>query len=112
VAGRGTYLNDLIGIAGGVNALDEPKLPEYPRISMETVIRLKPQIIIDAADMGEQIDESRIKRTEALWAAQPLVKASGIRVHGVSEEAFVTPGPRVTDVARQLARFLHGVDAR
>jgi hypothetical protein len=33
-------------------------------------------------------------------------------VNGVSEEAFVTPGPRVVDVARQLAQFLHGVDAR
>jgi iron complex transport system substrate-binding protein len=111
-AGRGTYLNDLIGIAGGVNVLDDPKLPEYPRISLETVIRLDPDVIIDAADMGEQIDASRISRTEELWAAQPLVKASGIRVDGVSEEAFVTPGPRVIDVARQLARFLHGVDAR
>ena len=111
-AGRGTYLHDLIGIAGGVNVLDDPKLPEYPRISLETVIRLKPDAIIDTADMGEQIDESRIRRTEALWTAQPLVKASGIRVHGVSEESFVTPGPRVTDVARQLARYLHGVDAR
>ena len=112
VAGRDTYLHELIGIAGGVNVLDDPALPEYPRISMETVIRLKPDVIIDAADMGEQIDNSRIKRTEALWAAQPLVKASGIRVNGVSEEAFVTPGPRVVDVARQLAQFLHGVDAR
>jgi iron complex transport system substrate-binding protein len=111
-AGHGTYLDELIGIAGGVNVLDDPKLPEYPRISLETVIRLKPDAIVDTADMGEQIDRSRIQRTEALWAAQPLVKASGIRVHGVSEEAFVTPGPRVIDVARQLARFLHGVDAR
>ena len=111
-AGRDTYLHELIGIAGGINVLDDPKLPEYPRIAMETVIRMKPDVIIDAADMGEQVDVSRIRRTEALWATQPLVKASGIRVHGVSEEAFVTPGPRVTDVARQLARFLHGVDAR
>jgi iron complex transport system substrate-binding protein len=112
VAGRGTYLHELIGIAGGVNVLDDPALPEYPRISLETVIRLKPDVVIDTADMGEQIDESRIQRTEALWAAQPLIKASGIRVNGVSEESFVTPGPRVTDVARQLARFLHGVDAK
>jgi iron complex transport system substrate-binding protein len=111
-AGRGTYLHELIGIAGGINVLDDPKLPDYPRISMETVIRLAPDVLIDAADMGEQIDDSRIRRTEALWAAQPLVKASGMRVHGVSEEAFVTPGPRVVDVARQLARFVHGADVR
>jgi iron complex transport system substrate-binding protein len=112
VAGRGTYLHDLVGIAGGVNVLDDPKLPEYPRISLETVIRLKPDAIIDTADMGEQVDESRVRRVEALWTAQPLVKASGMRVHGVTGESFVTPGPRVTDVARELARYLHGVDVR
>jgi iron complex transport system substrate-binding protein len=111
-AGRGTYLHDLAGIAGGVNVLDDPKLPEYPRISMETVIRLKPDVVIDAADMGDQFDDTRIRRTEALWAAQPLVTASKIRVHSVTGEAFTTPGPRVTNVARELARYLHGVDAR
>jgi iron complex transport system substrate-binding protein len=111
-AGRGTYLHDLSGIAGGVNVLDDPKLPEYPRISLESVIRLKPDVIIDAADMGDQIDDTRIRRTEALWSAQPLVTASKMHVHAVTGEAFVTPGPRVTDVARELARYLHGVDAR
>jgi iron complex transport system substrate-binding protein len=111
-AGHGTYLHELIGIAGGINVLDDPKLPEYPRISLETVIRLKPYAIIDAADMGDVIDQSRIRATEAMWTAQPLVKASGARIHGVGEQTFVTPGPRVIDVARQLARFLHDVNAR
>ncbi len=65
-AGRGTYLHELIGIAGGVNVLDDPKLPEYPRISLETVIRLKPDAIIDTADMeASRSRKSRIQRTEA-----------------------------------------------
>jgi iron complex transport system substrate-binding protein len=111
-AGRGTYLHDLVGIAGGVNVLDDPSLPEYPRISLETVIRLKPDVLIDAAEMGQQFDEPRRRQTEALWAAQPLVAASKMRVHAVTSEAFVTPGPRVVDVARELARWLHGVEVR
>lgn len=110
-AGHGTYLHDLAGIAGGVNVLDDPALPEYPRISLETVIRLKPDVLIDAADMGELIDEARVRQTETLWAAQPLVAAVKVRIHGVTSESFVTPGPRVVDVARHLARWLHGVDA-
>lgn len=111
-AGPGTYLHELIGIAGGVNVIDDPKLPEYPRISLETVIRLKPDAIIDAADMGDEIDAARIRATEVMWSTQPLVKAAGIRVHGVGDQTFVTPGPRVIDVARRLARLVHGVDAR
>ena len=27
--------------------------PEYPRISMETVLRLDPDVIVDTVDMGE-----------------------------------------------------------
>jgi iron complex transport system substrate-binding protein len=110
-AGRGTYLHDLAVIAGGVNVLDDPALPEYPRISLETVVRLKPDVLIDAADMGEQIDLARVRQTEALWTAQPLIAGSKIKIQGVTGEAFVTPGPRVVDVARQLARWLHGVNA-
>ncbi|HEY1910901.1 MAG TPA: helical backbone metal receptor, partial [Vicinamibacterales bacterium] len=38
--GPGSYLNDLIDIAGGANVLAIAGQPEYPRISMEAVLRL------------------------------------------------------------------------
>lgn len=108
--GPGSYLHDLIGIAGGVNVMGTTKL-EYPRISMETVIRLAPDVIIDVGEMGETPADSDRRRqvTEALWAQQRLVsavRAGG--VHAVNDEAFVVPGPRVVDVARLMARWFHG----
>ena len=57
--GPGSYLNDLIEIAGGTNVLDIEGQPEYPRISMETVLRLDPDVIIDTVDMGETEAERR-----------------------------------------------------
>jgi len=112
--GPGSYLHDLIGIAGGENVLGSVAL-EYPRISMETVISLKPDVIIDVGEMGETPEDSERRRTvtETLWAKQRLVaavRAGG--VHATNDEAFVVPGPRVVEVARAMALWFHGVNAR
>ena len=106
--GRGSYLNDLVTIAGGTNVLDDPRLPEYPRISMETVIRLDPDVIVDAGDMGETEDEHRRRQptTERLWRQQVHVRsAQAGAVHAVTSDAFVVPGPRVVEAAETLARW-------
>ena len=93
---------------------DRRKL-EYPRISMETVISLAPDVIVDVGEMGESPADSDRRRqiTEGLWRSQTLVEA--VRdggVHAVHDEAFVVPGPRIVEVARTMARWLHGVEAR
>jgi iron complex transport system substrate-binding protein len=112
--GPGSSLHDLIGLAGGENVLKSVKL-EYPQISMETVITLKPDVIIDVGEMGETPADSERRRhvTESLWAKQQLVSAvRGGGVHAVTDEAFVVPGPRVVDVARTMALWFHGVRVR
>lgn len=112
--GPGSYLHDLIGIAGGENVLSGVKF-EYPRISMETVISLAPDIIIDVGEMGETPADSEHRRkvTEGLWATQRLVAAVRTGgVHAINDEAFVVPGPRVVDVARTMAAWFHGVTLR
>ena len=112
--GPGSYLHDLIAIAGGVNVMGSVKL-EYPRISMETVISLAPDVIIDVGEMGETPADSERRRkvTESLWSQQRLVAAARTGgVHAVNDEAFVVPGPRVVEVARTMARWFHGVTDR
>ena len=107
--GRGSYMNDLVTVAGGVNVLDDPRLPDYPRISMETVIRLAPDLIVDAGDMGDTVEEHirRQPTTERLWRQQVNVKATQTNgVHAVTSDAFVVPGPRVVQAAETLARWL------
>ncbi len=112
--GPGSYLNDIATIAGGTNVLASAKL-EYPRISMETVISLAPDVIVDVGEMGESPADSERRRqvTEALWRGQTLVKAARDGgIHAVNDEAFVVPGPRIVEVARVLAQWLHGVEPR
>ena len=86
----------------------EPRLPEYPRISMETVIRLEPDVIVDAGDMGETEEEHRRRQptTERLWRQQLHVRAAQAgAVHAVTSDAFVVPGPRVIEAAETLERW-------
>src|SRR5262249_38225231 len=81
--GPGTYLDELINIAGGVNVLNIDGQSEYPRISMETVLRLDPDVIVDTVDMGDT-DAERQRRqaiNEQLWTAYGTLRA--VRQHRV-----------------------------
>ena len=104
--GRGSYLSDVAAFAGGVNVLDAAT--QYPRISMETIISLAPDVLIDVGEMGESPADSARRRTitEGLWARQPLVKAV---VQVTTDDAFVVPGPRMIDIAERMASWFHGV---
>jgi iron complex transport system substrate-binding protein len=82
---------------------------------MESIIRLDPDVVIDAGDMGDTPEDRERRRvtTEALWAAQKTVRAARTgRVHAVTSDIFVVPGPRVVEAAEAMARWLHGVQAR
>jgi iron complex transport system substrate-binding protein len=112
--GPGSYLHDLIAIAGGINVMDGAPVA-YPRISMETVITSAPDILIDIGEMGESPADSERRRqlTSTLWDDQTLVKA--VRdgaVHVAYDEYFVTPGPRVVDAANAMLRWFHGIEPR
>jgi iron complex transport system substrate-binding protein len=109
--GPGSYLSELLAIAGGDNVLATDGLPEYPRISLETVVRLRPDVVIDTADMGDTTLERRAKAPAnlALWNDDAMVKIARLgKVHAVTTDALVVPGPRVVEAARWLARLIHG----
>jgi iron complex transport system substrate-binding protein len=115
VVGRGSFLNELVTLAGGVNVLSDPALPGYPRIAMETVIRLDPDVIVDAGDMGDTVAQHRRRQplTEGLWREQFAVRAARRgAVHAVTSDAFVVPGPRVAEAAESLAGWLRAAADR
>jgi iron complex transport system substrate-binding protein len=108
-AGPETYLDALIGIAGGRNVLGTDGLPEYPHISMETVLRLEPDVIVDTVDMGDTAAERRARQTlnQRLWAAYPGLRAvQSNRVYADTTDALVVPGPRIVDAAEWLAALI------
>jgi iron complex transport system substrate-binding protein len=109
--GPGTYLNDLIAVAGGRNVMESAGQVAYPRISMESVLRFDPDVIIDTVDMGDTEAERRARQpaNEQLWTAHPALKAvKARRVYAATTDALVVPGPRVVDAAEWIAALVQG----
>jgi len=103
--GKGSYLNELIAIAGGVNALATTAQP-YPKISLESMLGLNPDVLVDMGDMAqtEGVTEEHKRQVVALWRRLAPLKS---RVFAVASDIFVVPGPRVADAAEAFAQMLH-----
>lgn len=98
-----TVLNDLIRLAGGINLFaDEPIT--YPRISLEAVLKRKPDVIILAAMVGEEsFDETY--REWMKWDTIPAVKNK--RVYLINSDLTNRPSPRIVDGLEMVARLIH-----
>jgi iron complex transport system substrate-binding protein len=76
----------------------------YPRISVEEVIRRKPDvIIISSMQRDRQYIEAREKWFQ--WPMIPAVRDG--RVHLVDSDLLDRPSPRVLDGLEMMARLLH-----
>jgi iron complex transport system substrate-binding protein len=107
--GRGSYLNELIELAGGVNVFADAPVP-YPKVSLEEILARDPDVIVDMGEMADTagVTEAQKRAVVALWGRYPALAAVRAgRVHAVADDIFVVPGPRVTEAARALARLLH-----
>lgn len=106
--GKGSFLNELIAIAGGRNAFAD-SLVTYPRIAVETVLRIDPDVIVDMGDMADTVGVTEAHKQDVvkLWRRQADLKAvrSG-RVYAVAADIFVVPGPRIAEAAEAFARML------
>ena len=108
--GPATYLGELLEIAGGGNALKDVLLP-YPHISLETVVRLNPDVILDMSMMGESgepaIREDQLRQS---WLShRELAAVTNSKVFGVTSETLVTPGPRVVEAVEEIRARLRSV---
>jgi len=102
-ANGNTFLDDLIRLAGGVNMTrNEPVT--YPRISLEAVIRGRPEVIlISSMDRDGAFEEAR--RQWLNWTLIPAVKHG--RVHLVDSDLTDRPAPRIVRGLEILARYIH-----
>jgi len=102
-AGPGSFVGELLAIAGGDNIFaDAPAA--WPQVGLEEIVRRGPEVVIAAVGegLGDSLDWMR--RAPG-WRELPAVRTG--RVHAVDSERYNRPGPRVGEVARELARLLH-----
>ena len=104
VAGRGTFLDELLIRLGGVNAFaDSPT--RYPQISVEEVVARKPDVVLEL-----RTDPQTPEQAAALvrdWQALPEVPAVRNRaVEVIAGSHVLIPGPRLPRFYREMREAL------
>jgi len=106
IAGGKTFYDELLGYAGGSNAFAKKGI-EYPVLSAESFLHINPDIIID---MVPDIDKDGLKETDLVkeWESVSGVEAvKNNRVHVLSGDYIVIPGPRFILLLEDLFRIIH-----
>ncbi|MHC4972646.1 MAG: ABC transporter substrate-binding protein [Planctomycetota bacterium] len=98
-AGPGCFLDELLRYAGGRNVLEGTG--PYPKVSLEEVVRLKPEVIIDNVPGGTDPYEA--------WRGFETIPAvRDRRVYAVSDNRLLIPGPHIPRSVERLVEMIHG----
>jgi cobalamin transport system substrate-binding protein len=100
--GPGSYINDLIDIAGGTNVAGRAS-SAYPQLSAEEILRSDPEIIVLAADAYSSKPGDVVARQG--WSIIAAVKNN--RIFTIDPNLINRPGPRVGEAAETYAKLVH-----
>lgn len=103
-AGRASWINDMIEMAGGANAFGEAEADSLP-IDEDLVIGRAPDVMIACWCGAERMPEPERIVARRGWDLVPAVRLG--RVYVVEEGLFERPGPRLADGLERLAGMLH-----
>jgi iron complex transport system substrate-binding protein len=102
-AAPGTIHHDLITQAGGANVLTSHAVA-YPTLSVEGVMRLDPDVIIEFSSAGS--DPAALRRQ---WSRLHAVRAvRNGRVYVFTGDFLSVPGPRFARFSKTIAQALRG----
>jgi len=97
-AGRGSFLDDLVTRAGGINI--GHSVPEYGAFTKERILALPPDVVLGDSSV------------EAAFRADPFLRRlTAVRLgrfYSLPADLTSRPGPRLADGLLLLARALHG----
>jgi iron complex transport system substrate-binding protein len=100
-AGTGTFISDMVGIAGGTN-LGDSAGAGFPNFSSEVLLKDNPDVYIaDSGSMSKPGDLS----TRPGFSALTAVKDGHVYV--IDDNLIARPGPRLADGLQQLAKMIH-----
>ncbi|WP_437278040.1 helical backbone metal receptor [Sorangium sp. So ce375] len=107
VAGPGSFVDELIRMAGGENVITRGGA--YPSISVEQLLALDPDVLLDGtSNDAEAHGPSRLAvlRDAPGWRSLRAVREGRLRPLNI--DVALRPGPRIGDGLATVARALHG----
>jgi iron complex transport system substrate-binding protein len=106
VAGVNTFVNEIIELAGGQNAIG-PTIDRYPSIGTEEILSCGAEVVIQSAMGTEDIHKQQIA-AEQFWsrfANLPAVKNK--RIYVIDADTVLRLGPRLPQGLQTTAQCLH-----
>ena len=100
-AGRDTFVNDLITLAGGAN-IGAAAGPGYPTFSSEVLFEKNPDFYI--APIGSMSDPGQIS---ARPGYNELKAVKDGHVYTIEDDLVVRPGPRLAQGLVEIAKMIH-----
>ena len=105
VAGRNTFINEMIEMAGGENAIG-PTVHKYPSIGSEQVVASSAEVIIEPA-MGQVDIENQQETAVQFWSKfQHLPAVANGQVYVIDGDIVSRLGPRLYEGIETIARCL------
>ena len=98
-AGKGTFIDEVIGRAGGKNVLSNYRVP-YPRLGLEEILSLHPEALFYVTGMDSGEGASSIARIESMMSGEK------VKIVPLDSDMFTRPGPRLFRGLQILRSFL------
>jgi iron complex transport system substrate-binding protein len=103
--GPGTFLHELVSAAGGENIFSDAS-GLYPQISKESLVKRRPEVIIEAIPGGVPVEKLHLLEKD--WLQLPMLPAvkSG-NIHYLTDDFLLIPGVRITQTVRRFSEIFH-----
>jgi iron complex transport system substrate-binding protein len=98
VIGGGSFLNDLVNIAGGENVFANSTSPS-PTVSFEELLKRNPDVLLVGPESAERM------RGSARWRSLPAMRSGRLLI--LDTAVTLRPAVRLGEGAVSLARLLH-----
>ncbi|HHY75163.1 MAG TPA: cobalamin-binding protein [Firmicutes bacterium] len=99
--GKGSFIDDVIAIAGGINIAGDVE-QQYLQLSMEDLLAKDPDVILVAIPE----DQAQALSTRPGWSSLTAVKEG--RVFFPNPDLISRPGPAVVEGIKEIASWLRG----
>ncbi len=106
--GSGTFLDEIARAAGGRNVLADA-ISLYPQVPLEEVIHLAPQVIIEVVVPPSELTGEQVADAWGTLSTVPAVRDG--RVHVLTDDYLLIPGPRALRTAERLLPLFHPASA-
>lgn len=106
IAGQQDFYNDILQLAGGRNVYQDKRL-KVPAVSMEGLLRMNPEVIIDIFP-DASAHPADLQKVRQQWLQLTAVRAiEQQQLHFIEAGYATVPGPRIIQLLTDIAKLLH-----